>query len=442
MIRDRFDSPYNRVMTFAQLVRQMSGYGTERALRRLLAWLRYVTKGERVLRFLAYAGARFLDDGGMRLAAGLSYASLLAMVPLLAIALAILSAFPAFEGVERQVLDMVFQSFLPDASAAIAERIKGFVANASKLTGPGIVGLAVTALLLLNNISGSFNTIWRVSEGRPLATRMLVYWALLTLGPLLLGSSISLSSFVFAAVKLSGVEEVASWLRISWLISLALSAAGFALIFYVVPNRRISLGHVLVGGTVSALLFEGLKYAFGLYLTHFPSYEAVYGAISTVPIFLVWLYLSWSVVLLGAEVTAALPEWRAAQARGRATSPAGGRLALALAVLARLRAAMQTGQQMKRQEMTRGLPATPAEIDAVLKPLRQQGFIARTQNGRWVIGRDLNTATLGDLLDTLGLSLEPGEGWPPVAAGAVRELAEESSRERRQTLEVLLRKGK
>lgn len=410
-------------MTLRQILLHAGSSPRLRALRRLWVRLRLFASTSRTAKFLGYAGRRFLQDDGLRLASGLSYASLLALVPLLAIALALLSAFPAFEGVEQRVIATVFDDILPQASDEIARRVVGFVENASQLTGPGILALAATAILLLSNIDGAFNKIWRVTEQRATAVSVLVYWALLTLGPLLLGASISLSSYAFAMVRTSGLESLTGGAVIApRLLSLVLAGLGFALLFFVVPNRRVHWSHALAGGAVSAVLFELLKYGFALYLTHFPSYQAIYGALASVPIFLVWLFLSWSAVLLGAEVAAALPEWRAARARGLSVSGPGGRLALALALLDRLRRAAREGRQLKRATAIRGLPATPAEVESILRPLREAGFLARTSNGRWLLGRDLETATLGDLVDALDLSLEPGQGWPPAADAAVRGL--------------------
>jgi membrane protein len=410
-------------MTLRQILLHAGSSPRLRALRRLWVRLRLFASTSRTAKFLGYAGRRFLQDDGLRLASGLSYASLLALVPLLAIALALLSAFPAFEGVEQRVIATVFDDILPQASDEIARRVVGFVENASQLTGPGILALAATAILLLSNIDGAFNKIWRVTEQRATAVSVLVYWALLTLGPLLLGASISLSSYAFAMVRTSGLESLTGGAVIApRLLSLVLAGLGFALLFFVVPNRRVHWSHALAGGAVSAVLFELLKYGFALYLTHFPSYQAIYGALASVPIFLVWLFLSWSAVLLGAEVAAALPEWRAARARGLSVSGPGGRLALALALLDRLRRAAREGRQLKRATAIRGLPATPAEVESILRPLREAGFLARTSNGRWLLGRDLDTATLGDLVDALDLSLEPGQGWPPAADAAVRGL--------------------
>ncbi|WP_200341950.1 YihY family inner membrane protein [Rhodovibrio sodomensis] len=392
-------------------------------MRRLWVRVRFSARGSRLAAFASDTVKRFVGDDGMRLASGLSYASLLALVPLLAIALAILTAFPVFDGVEKRVISGLFEEFLPRTDAQMSARFETFIDNATKLTAPGIMGLAATALLLLSNINGAFNTIWRVHEPRPLATRVLVYWTLLTFGPLLLGGSISVTSYFFASIQASGLD---SWGGLDILLTrgfaVALAAVGFGVIFYVAPNRRVHAWHAVLGGLVAAVLFEVLKGVFALYLSFVPGYQAVYGALASIPIFLVWLFLVWCVVLLGAEVAAGLPEWRAARARGHARVGPGGKLALALAVMGRLRAGARKGRQLKREEATRGLPVTPAEIDEVANALREAGFIARAQGGRWVLSYDLSVATLGDLLQAIGLSLALADGWPTAVRSAVEDL--------------------
>lgn len=392
-----------------------------RRLRRWRARLRLILRAH-PLDFARHVVRRFVADDGPRMASGLSYASLLALVPLLAIMLAMVSAFPGFEGVRELLLDTLVRDLLPRTDGEVVQRLETFVANAGKLTGPGIAGLAVTALLLLSNINGAFNTIWRVSEPRPVATRVLVYWALLTLGPLLLGASISLSSYVFASIRLAGMESWTGPVALTRLLSFGLGAAGFALIFAVVPNRRVALAHALAGGAVAAALFEVLKAAFGLYLSMVPGYQAVYGALASVPIFLIWLFACWCVVLLGAEVTAGLPEWKAVRARGHPGGRPGDRLALALALLARLQSAGRAGRQLTRGQAVRGLPATPAEVDAVIGPLRAAGFLARSQEGRWLLARDLASARFGELTAALGLALTETGGWPEDVRAAIDAL--------------------
>jgi len=391
-----------------------------RVWRRLHLRRRVRVLGLRTAHFAGYTVLRFERDDGLRLASGLTYASLLALVPLLAIALAMVSAFPAFQGVRETLLDVLFRQALPGSGEQVARWMQDFIERAGKMTGPGILGLSVTAILLLSNINGAFNAIWRVSEPRPWAIRLLVYWALLSLGPMLLAASLSLSSAAFGA--LGGGEAFGGSATVARLLSTLLLAVGLGLIYFVVPNRGVHPLHAAAGGLVGAGLFELATFGFGVYIANFPSYEAIYGAFSTLPIFLVWLFLSWCAVLLGAEVTAALPEWRAARARGTASGSAGARLALGLALLSRLRTALHEGRQLRRGELVRGLPVTPAEADAVLKQLRQAGCVARTQTGRWVLGRDLAALTLAELMTALSTTLDAGSGWPAEVSGAMTAL--------------------
>jgi membrane protein len=232
------------------------------------------------------------------------------------------------------------------------------------------------------------------------------------------------SGYAFAAVEWFGMETDAGGLfDLSWLLSLGFAVLGFALLYFLVPHRAVRVWHALAGGIVAALLFEGLKSGFGFFLEHFPSYEMVYGALAAIPVFLVWLYLAWTAALFGAEIAAALPEWRATQARGGAEAGPGARLALALSLLARLEAAGRRGVKPKERRLGAGLPATPGEIDGTLRRLRRAGYTARALGGRWVLARDLNAVTLGELAATLHLGLTPGPGWEPAAQRAVEALA-------------------
>jgi membrane protein len=390
-------------------------------------------------RFLRYVLGRFTADGGPRAAAALSYSSLLALVPLLAITLAVLSAFDAFEGLGDQLQAQLFEAMLPEAAQALGEHVTRFVANAGRMTGPGILGLAVTAILLLNTITGAFGAIWHATEPRPLAMRVLVYWALLTLGPLLLGASVSFSTYAFAAVQWAGIESyTTSFFSLPRLFTFLLSALGCTLLFVVVPNRTVRPRHALVGALVAAFLLELLKRGFGAYLSHFPTYQAIYGALAAIPIFLVWMYLSWAVLLLGAEIAASLPEWRAAEARRAGAHGPGAKLALALALLERLRQAARKGRVLKERVLARDLPATLGEFDEVLRALRQRGWVVRSGASRWVLARDLTTVSLNDLVRALGLSLEPGAGWPEGVAAAVGALARAGEEPGRRSLAEIL----
>lgn len=358
--------------------------------------------------FAAYCGRRFLADGCLRTATQLSYASLLAIVPLLAICLGLLAAFPAFEQLRFEAQVYLFQNLVPNAGVEVSDQIATFVENARSMTGIGTLALLLTALLLLSTINGAFNAIWRVTEPRPLMVRLMAYWMILTVGPLLLGASLSLTSYGMVNAAMAHGERAFGLTR---LLPFLLAAGGFTLLYAAVPARSVALRHALAGGAVAGVLFELLKGGFAFYLKQFPSYEAVYGALAAIPIFLVWMYLCWAIVLLGAEIAAAAPEWRLVDRLRQGARGAGPRLALALALLYRLRNAARSGTLLKESALTRGLPASLDQLSGVLHALKQHGFAGRS-GGRWFLARDLSAASLHDLLVALDLALEPGEGWP------------------------------
>jgi membrane protein len=384
-----------------------------------------------------YTGRRFLRDGGLQTASALSYSSLLALVPLITISFALLAAFDAFEQVRADLHKMLFEAFPGDISVTVSDQFTTFIDNANRMTGVGIAGLGVVAVLLLNTITGGLNTIWRVSEPRPLVLRVLVYWALLTLGPLLLGASLSLSSYAFAVVQWSGVKDYTPTFITARFLPFVLAVVGFSLLFLVVPNRAVAPKHAIFGAVFTAFLMELLKSGFGYYLRHFPTYQVIYGALAAIPIFLLWMYLSWAAVIFGAELAAALPEWRVAQRRLRRGGEPGAELALALSLLVRLRAANRDGRVMRERALARGLPATLTELDHVLRALRRARIVARS-GGRWLLSRDLAMVSLGDLVQVLGLSFEPGEGWPERVGEVLGELSASGEEVRARSLEQLL----
>ena len=395
----------------------------------------------RLWEFLRRLALRFQQDRGPQLAAGLSYASLLALVPLFAISLALLTAFPAFESAQVQLKTFIFDALPPNQAMRAAEELDRLLSNVSRLTGPGILGLSVTALLLLSNIHASLNAIWRVREPRPLSLQLLVYWALLTLGPLLFGASISVSSVAFAPIQeflgLGGeFSRVASRL-----LALILAITGFSVLYLVVPNRPVSISSALTGGIVAGVGFETLKFGFGLYISNFPSYEVVYGALSTLPILLLWIYLVWIVILIGAEVAAALPEWRAARLRGFEDCGPMDRLPLALALLHRLSIAQLEEGPLRRFELTVDLPMPPGEVDIVLDQLRRCGLVDTTAGARWLLARDLSTFTLRDLLEALELALEQGRHWPDPVPAMLAQVRTGVTGQLDVTLDRLVRPG-
>jgi len=263
------------------------------------------------LQFVTYVANRFLSDQCTVRAASLTYTTLLAIVPLLAISFAIFSAFPAFDSLQMKVQLYIFENFVPQVGDTVLGYLEGFTKQTGKLTTVGIVFLVVTSVMLLLTISNAFDAIWRAKRERTLVGRLLVYWAVLTLAPLLLGASVSLSGYLFTAAQASGVEHYTGAVsHLAGYLPLLFQFAGFVVLYVVMPNSSVRLRDALIGGFTAALLFEILKKFFGFYVTAVPTYETIYGALATFPIFLIWMYISWLVVLIGAEITAALPEWR------------------------------------------------------------------------------------------------------------------------------------
>ncbi len=357
--------------------------------------------------FLVYVWKRFVRDRGWRMAAGLSYTSLLAVVPLSAIAFSMLAAFPVFEGVKEQFQDVLFQNFLPSSAEAMQDYFNTFISNTSGLSAVGIIALAATSVLLLGTIEADLNAIFRVEKPRALVPRLLVFWAMITLGPLLLGASFSLSTYFFAATKWLGVDIFTGPLGLlTQSVPTVIIIVLLSIFYLAIPNRPVALRAACIGGLSAGVLFAGLRHGFGWYVATFPTYQNIYGALSVVPIFLVWMYLSWTVVLLGGVLTASLSDW--ASAGGKpvgATLHAGPRLIIGLRILDILHEASAVDGTVARNELLGRLGAGEQASDRVLSFLKEAHFVERTEDGGWILSRDLAKATLYDLYQALQLGL-------------------------------------
>lgn len=251
---------------------------------------------------------RIDEDNMTTLAGNLAYVSLLSLVPLVAVIFALFSAFPMFAEVSVQLRHFVFANFIPATGDIIQNYIEQFVANSNKMTAVGACGLIVTALLLMYAIDSALNTIWRSKKARPKVYSFAVYWMILTLGPLLAGASLAISSYLLSLRWASDFNgAIDNILRIFPLI---LSWLSFWLLYSVVPTTRVPNRDAVIGALVAAVLFELGKKGFALYITMFPSYQLIYGVLAVIPILFVWVYWTWCIVLLGAEITVTLGVYR------------------------------------------------------------------------------------------------------------------------------------
>ena len=251
---------------------------------------------------------RFNQNKLTQAAGYLTYSTMLAIVPLIMVVFSIFSAFPVFNEVTGALKAFIFTNFAPSASDMVGQYIDEFVNNSKKMSAVGIISLIVVALMLINSIDRTLNSIWHDTETRPIFTSFAIYWLILTLGPLLVGVSIAASTYVKAMF-----ESAASFsfgLKLLSFVPFLSTWFIFTLIYMVVPNKKVSIKHSAAGALIAAVFFTLGKQAFAWYIVTFPSYQLIYGAMATLPIMLLWIQLSWTVVLLGAQLAAVLAEVR------------------------------------------------------------------------------------------------------------------------------------
>ncbi|HCM48325.1 MAG TPA: virulence factor BrkB family protein [Colwellia sp.] len=240
----------------------------------------------------------------------LSYVCLMSLVPLVVVMFSVMTAFPLFAELQHSIEQFVYQNFVPSAGDVLQQYLTGFVDNASKMSAVAISFLFVAALLLISTIDTTFNKIWRVTDKRRSITSFAMYWMVLTLGPILVGASIVLSSYIVSLVEVDEYDLLGLFDVFLRLLPLLSSIIAFIILYIAVPNKAVPFKYALSGAIVAGVLFELAKKAFALYITAFPSYQVIYGALAAIPIIFLWVYVSWIIVLTGALITVSLQEHR------------------------------------------------------------------------------------------------------------------------------------
>ena len=346
--------------------------------------------------FFHFVTARFSQDRCAQIAASLTFTTLLSLVPLITIALTLFSTFPVFENFSGQIKDQLLNNLLPNTTGKIIPQyMQQFAESAARMSAYGFVFLAVTAMFMLQTIDQAFNTIWQVTRPRPMLKRWIVYWVVLTLSPLLVGASLSLTSWL-VSLSLGYTQHVPRFGMIMLKgLPVLFTTLAFALLFRLVPNRYVPRMHALIGGIVAAVLFETMNRVFGYYIAHFPAYKLVYGAFASVPIFLMWIYLSWLMVLLGAVVAAALPHWRTSQTQHL---PAVVEMLDALRVLRIMSDAMRQGDAITIPVLSKKLRLGFFPLEKIIERLVSAELVCKAEGRGWLMVRDAGHIRATELL--------------------------------------------
>ncbi len=347
--------------------------------------------------FARFMLRRFLDDRCPSVAGALAYTTLFALVPLITALLGILSEFPVFAQWREQITTFLFENFVPATGVTIQGYFTDFAASASKATAIGILILLFSAVSLMLSIEDAFNRIWRVPVQRPHAARFVMYWTVLTLGPLLLATALAISSYVLALPLLAEAgESFQMKARLLGVLPFLIQWFALSAAYVLIPNCKVQVRLAVIGALVAAALFEVAKHAFAAYVTSGSSYSQIYGALAVVPVFIVWIYLSWILVLFGASLTASLSAF---DYRPYAPKlPAGEEFSGLVRVLGHFVAAQREGRGLEMDDLCAYEAFLDDELaQRYLADLAQAQLIQRNENGAFVLVRDPATTTLYDL---------------------------------------------
>lgn len=378
--------------------------------------------GSHFFGFLGFVLRRYQQDQCLQTAGSLTFTTLLALVPFLTIMLMIFSAFPVFSDLTNQFKVMLLTNLVPtSASKVITVYMKQFSENATRLTAVGVISLVITAWMLILTIERAFNDIWRAREPRSLFRRVVLYWAAMTLGPFLVGGSISLTSWL--------LTESADYTQHIPFIGMALidggpwmlSVLAFSLLYYAVPNCHVPWRHALIGGTVGAVLFELAKKGFALYIKAFGSYKLVYGAFAIIPIFLLWVYVVWSTILFGAALTATLSYWQ--HGAWRRKMLAGRSFFYAIHLLQVLAEAQQKGAVLDVLQLQKSLHCGLDQLTELLQTLHAAGLIERNVEDQWLLRKAPEQLSLRELFHLLVMRPLRPEKMHPQELALVQYLA-------------------
>ncbi len=335
-------------------------------------------------RLAQFAAQRIGEDRIPQVAGSLTFTAMLALVPLATVAFALFTAFPIFSSFQASLQFFLAEHLMPaQLNDQIFRYLNQFASKAKGLTTIGMIVLFVTAVMTMMTVESAFNVIWRVRKARPVAQRILVYWAIITLGPILIGVSLSISSYLFTqSMSFSAAQRITP--LIEWALAsatLPFTVLAFTILYVYLPNCRVAWRDAVVGGVIAAVAFELAKRGFGYYVRRIPTYTAVYGAFAAVPLFLLWMYLCWFITLTGAMIASALPAIRIGQFHRPVFY--GSNLFDSLELLARLCEAREAGRRgYTMPELARLLRRDMDTTQMLLQRLEEIEWIARLEENQ------------------------------------------------------------
>lgn len=354
-----------------------------------------------IWRLLRSIARRFMQEHCSQAAASLTFTTLLALVPMITIALTIFGAFPVFDDFSAEIKSYLLNNLMPEKAGTIITRyVEQFAESATRLKTAGIVILAVTAMSMMMTIDKTFNVIWRVKRERPLLKRLLVYAAVLTLAPLLIGASLSLTSWLVGLTMGYAKHIPVFGVGALKVLPTLFTTLAFALLYKLIPNRYVPNQHAYIAALVAALMFEAMNRGFGYYIVHFPTYKLIYGAFASVPIFLMWIYFSWWIILLGAVIAASLSHWRKQDVDDR---PPIKELLLALQALRIMWRNQKRGRDTSFQSLSQQLNIGYDMLEHLLILLKKEKLIIRTEGHGWALPPHTERTSVTELLRLFAL---------------------------------------
>ena len=380
---------------------------------------------------LRYLINRFIEDRLNANAAALTFVSLFAFVPLLTVTLSIASALPAAGDIEAKLSDFLLQFLLPESSTQVVQYLSTFIDQARSLTVFGVGILLVTAVLMLRNIEKALNDIWRNRANRRPLQSFLLYWAVLSFGPAAIGLGLGVRAYLFAATNdWGGIQLFGLGSILVGLLPFAISTIGLTALYAVVPNCQVPFRHALIGGVFAATTFTVARMVFTAVMAE-SSYALVYGAFAAVPLFLLWIYVTWIIVLAGAVLAHSLSAFQTTE---QAQTPP---LMKALDILYLFWRAQQQGRGIAELEIIRPNEVLKDGIDAdswrrIRDALINAQWLKRLDRGHYLLSRDLHEVTLAMLAHMMRAEpdyhLNPQHlGWQRDASSLLREMRDQEA---------------